>query len=99
MGSSRQLIRLSKVDNVLVACCDLQKGERIFFEGTTYDMEEFVGLGHKIAANDIESGEPIVKFNVVIGSSLSKIKKGEHVHVHNMESNYISTYTFEGSTN
>lgn len=99
MGNSRELIRLSKVDNVLVACRDLQEGENIVFEGITFDIGQFVGLGHKIAATDIEAGEPIVKYNVVIGSALSKIKKGEHVHVHNMKSNYISTYTFGENTN
>ena len=99
MENSRQLIRLSETDNVLVACRDLQKGEKIVFGETTYTMEGFVGLGHKIAAKDIGSGESIVKFNVVIGSASSKIKKGEHVHVHNMESNYIATYTFEENSN
>jgi altronate dehydratase small subunit len=45
-----------------------------------------IPYGHKIAAAPITKGAKIVKYGEVIGAATLDIKKGEHVHVHNMES-------------
>ena len=44
-----------------------------------------VPYGHKIAVRDIKKGELIVKYGEAIGGALCSIKKGEYVHVHNLE--------------
>lgn len=44
-----------------------------------------VPYGHKIAVRDIKKGELIVKYGEEIGGALCDIKKGEYVHVHNLE--------------
>ena len=41
--------------------------------------------GHKIAARAIRKGEPILKYNVVIGFAAADIAPGTFVHSHNME--------------
>lgn len=43
--------------------------------------------GHKYAVCDIEAGENIIKYAQKIGHATSPIKKGEHVHTHNMATN------------
>lgn len=43
--------------------------------------------GHKYALKDIASGETIVKYGNPIGHATSDIKKGDHVHSHNMKTN------------
>lgn len=48
-------------------------------------------LGHKIAARPINVGEQIIKYGVSIGVATRAISFGEHVHLHNMTSNYIPT--------
>ena len=45
-----------------------------------------VPFGHKAALADIQPGEPIVKYNEVIGTASRAIKRGEHVHAHNVHS-------------
>ncbi|GGW48335.1 UxaA family hydrolase [Arenibacter certesii] len=95
MGSFKKLIRLSENDNVLVVCCNIEPGEELQLENVRYVINEFVALGHKIALKDIAMGEPILKFNVVIGSAVRDIKKGQHVHVHNIKSDFIPTYTID----
>lgn len=44
-----------------------------------------IPLGHKIALNDIQAGDAIIKYGHDIGKAISPIAKGEHVHVHNVK--------------
>lgn len=45
-----------------------------------------VPYGHKIAVCDIHVGELIMKYGEEIGIATKEIKKGEYVHVHNLDS-------------
>jgi altronate dehydratase small subunit len=42
--------------------------------------------GHKIALKAMPMGSDVVKYGVVIGRAVRPIERGEHVHVHNIES-------------
>jgi (2R)-sulfolactate sulfo-lyase subunit alpha len=44
-----------------------------------------VPLGHKIALKDLNEGHTILKYGHDIGKVVKSIKKGEHVHVHNVK--------------
>lgn len=44
-----------------------------------------VPYGHKIALRDIAKGEPIMKYGESIGAASHDIKKGDYVHIHNMD--------------
>ena len=44
-----------------------------------------VPLGHKIALKDLKTGDTIFKYGHDIGKVVRSIKKGEHVHVHNVK--------------
>ena len=44
-----------------------------------------VPLGHKIALQDLKEGDTILKYGHDIGKVVKAIKKGEHVHVHNVK--------------
>ena len=46
-------------------------------------MDE-IPLGHKIAMVDLNEGDTIIKYCHEIGKVVKAIKKGEHVHVHNV---------------
>ena len=43
-----------------------------------------IPMGHKFALKDHEKGTPVIKYGEPIGTSLARIAKGEHVHVHNV---------------
>ena len=51
------------------------------------NVEVNLSDGHKYAVRDIKSGENIIKYGSPIGHALSDIKKGEHVHSHNLKTN------------
>ena len=44
-----------------------------------------IPLGHKIAMVDLNEGDTILKYGHDIGKVVKAIKKGEHVHVHNVK--------------
>lgn len=44
-----------------------------------------VPYGHKVAVCDIKKGEHIIKYGEVIGGASADIRKGEYVHIHNLE--------------
>lgn len=44
-----------------------------------------IPIGHKIALTDLAVGGSALKYGVNIGKVVAAIKKGEHVHVHNLK--------------
>ena len=44
-----------------------------------------IPLGHKIAMIDLKEGDTVIKYGHDIGKVVKSIKKGEHVHVHNVK--------------
>ena len=49
------------------------------------DVLSEVPLGHKIALRDISAVEQVIKYGISIGRATQDIRKGEHVHVHNVK--------------
>jgi len=55
-------------------------------DGTvTIKSKSEIRLGHKIAMIDFKEGDTILKYGHDIGKVVKPIKKGEHVHVHNVK--------------
>ena len=44
-----------------------------------------IPIGHKIALVDLKPGDTVIKYGVDIGKVVAPIKKGEHLHVHNVK--------------
>ena len=76
-------------DNVATAVRRLESGQGISLGNGPNNIDivlaQTILFGHKFAFMDIERGEKIVKYGEVIGQATTKINKGEHVHVHNVE--------------
>jgi hypothetical protein len=90
-----RLLRLASHDNVLVVTATLRAGEQFSIDGNLYVCTTTLPLGHKIAARAITTGEKIVKYGAPIGSATNAIACGEHVHTHDLKSDYLPTYTLE----
>ena len=84
MSSSPALaVRLHAADNVVTTRLDVMAGTDISGEGVT--TSGAVPKGHKIATQAIAEGEPIRKYDQIIGFASEAIAAGDHVHVHNVE--------------
>lgn len=51
----------------------------------TMRAEEAVPIGHKLALKDIPRDDSIIKYGQDIGRAIAPIKKGTHVHIHNLK--------------
>lgn len=94
----RTHVLLHRNDNVLVSCCNLEKGEIIRIDNRELVLAQPIPLGHKIARRILPKGAKILKYGVPIGSALARIAPGEHVHLHNMKSDYIASHTRSTAT-
>jgi (2R)-sulfolactate sulfo-lyase subunit alpha len=89
------LMQLSPSDNVGVLTRHVTAGESLQIAGHRMVAPCDLALGHKVALRSIAGGEPVVKYGAPIGSATANITAGEHVHLHNMRSNYLPTFTLK----
>ena len=95
MENSEALIQLDFVDNVMVARRALRKGDVVNIFGHHITLKRGLSLGFKIANQNIGKGDKIIKCGIPIRSATRDIDMGEEVHLHNMQSDYVPTYTIQ----
>ncbi|CAM8624054.1 UxaA Altronate dehydratase [Comamonadaceae bacterium] len=76
------VIRIHTQDNVVIARQQLLGGTRIESENVT--VSGLVPPGHKVATQSIAAGEPVRRYNQIIGVATHPIAAGQHVHTHNL---------------
>ncbi|MCJ0761882.1 UxaA family hydrolase [Variovorax terrae] len=74
-------IRLHPADDVVIARNQLVGGAAV--EGFT--VRGLVPAGHKVAARALGPGEPVRRYNQIIGFASRPIAPGDHVHTHNLD--------------
>ena len=90
-----RLLFLNSKDNVCTAIVPISSGTTLQVAGNTVVTTQNIPLGFKIAGRNIDTHESIIKYGVSIGSATRDIALGELVHLHNMKSDYLPTYTLE----
>jgi (2R)-sulfolactate sulfo-lyase subunit alpha len=90
--SAPQLLVHEKKDTVGVVVVEGLKAGTDMTVVVTADDTSFklkskmdVPIGHKVALTDIKKGDTVLKYGQDIGKAVADIKKGEHVHVHNLK--------------
>ena len=58
------------------------------------NVEVDVTNGHKYAIKDIKKGENVIKYGSPIGHATEDIKRGDHVHTHNVKTNLSSVIEY-----
>jgi len=83
----KRAVAISKNDNVATLLDNVGAGEEIEVSGdisARVVAREAINRGHKISLREIDEGEDIIKYGVVIGVSTKRILEGHHVHTHNV---------------
>ena len=75
-------IRLHPADDVVIARMEIPTGTLVTKEKVSALVT--IPAGHKLAVRDISQGEPVRRYNQIIGFATRAIRAGEHVHVHNI---------------
>ena len=79
-------------DNVGVVVVENLKAGTELFVVITEDNSELaavsnqdVPIGHKIALRDLAVGDTVIKYGQDIGRVVAAVRKGDHVHTHNLK--------------
>ena len=95
MHTDSRLILLSPEDNCLIAAARLDAGTQLQIEGESVTLSHAIELGHKIARRELAKDDKVLRYGAVIGHVTEAVRRGEHLHTHNLESDYLPTYTHD----
>lgn len=87
------LILLHPDDNVLVLSAPIKTGDALEIDGHRVIATSDIAVGHKLARRALPPGEKVLKYGAPIGSMTVSAVAGEHVHTHNMKSDYIASHS------
>lgn len=85
-------ILLHPDDNILVCRRSVAEGSTVVLDDEQVILSTSIELGHKIARHDLKAGERVLRYGFPIGSMKTAACKGEHVHGHNLSSDYIPSH-------
>ncbi|MDR1835016.1 MAG: UxaA family hydrolase [Fusobacteriaceae bacterium] len=85
-------VKLADIDNVASIFADVATGTTVLVrdnKGKSFELvsKAEIPYGHKICIKPVKRNEPILKYGEEIGIASKDIAPGEHVHVHNLDSN------------
>ncbi len=70
------VLKVHPDDNVLVALRDLAQGEIISYNGEQYQIQEKVPAKHKFFTRDMDAGDKVIMYGVLVGKTQSFIPAG-----------------------
>lgn len=86
-------ILLHPDDNILVCVVQIHEGDTVLIDGEPVVINRDIGVGHKLARRALNIGDKVFRYGAPIGSAVEAVATGEHVHMHNMKSDYIPSHT------
>lgn len=76
-------LQIHPKDNVLVALKDLPAGRSIQFNDQSVQLVKDIPAKHKFPLTDLQPGDPIVMYGVLVGKAVTTIRKGDLISVDN----------------
>lgn len=82
---SNSFLKIHPGDNVLVALTDLRAGEKIQYNGATFNLQHNVQAKHKFVTIDVAENDEIYMYGVLVGKALTPIPAGSPIGTHNVK--------------
>jgi hypothetical protein len=95
--SDRRALLTHPQDNCLIACAPIAAGARLHTLDGELVVAQPIALGHKIARRALHAGDKVLRYGAVIGSVTRDVAAGEHLHTHNLRSDYLPTHVPDGT--
>lgn len=89
------IIHLHPDDSIAILSGDAREGDTLEGDGHTLRARENIPRYHKVAIRPLAVGETILRYGAPIGIATAPIEPGDWVHLHNLASSYLPTYTWE----
>jgi altronate hydrolase len=70
------VLKVNPQDNVLVALQNLAKGNTVSYEGKSYTLKDNIGAKHKFFEHDMNAGDEIIMYGVLVGKAQQPVQKG-----------------------
>jgi altronate hydrolase len=80
-----KVLKVNKHDNVIVALSNLPKGATVTFEGNDYVMQEDIPAKHKFYMQDMQPGDEVTMYGVLVGKIQLPIKAGNRMSTENLK--------------
>lgn len=85
INNNTLFLQIHPDDNVLVALQDLRKGEPMVWANDVITLQDDVNAKHKFFINEMEEGDAVIMYGVLVGRAMTAIRKGglmttENVH-------------------
>lgn len=80
--------RVTKVhpkDNLVVALTDLDAGSTVVYQGALFELSERIPAKHKFVAMDVDTGDPLYMYGVLVGKAVVPIAKGGLITTSNVK--------------
>src|SRR6478735_6743088 len=71
-----RVLKVNPKDNVIVALTNLSKDETISFEGEEYILQDNISAKHKFFTKDLNTGNEIIMYGVLVGKAQIFIPRG-----------------------
>lgn len=72
----QNVLKVHPKDNVLVALQNLAKGQTVSYGGKDYLLQDNIGAKHKFFENDMQAGDEIIMYGVLVGKAQFAVPKG-----------------------
>jgi len=73
---SQKVLKVHPDDNVIVALQDLPKGHQVNYNGTEYTVMDDIPAKHKFFEHDMNVGDEVVMYGVLVGKAQTFIPRG-----------------------
>jgi len=80
-----KVLKVHPDDNVIVALTDLKSGEVIHYQEQQYKILLDIPAKHKFSTKNLEVGDPVYMYGVVVGEALQVMSKGEPITINNVK--------------
>jgi altronate hydrolase len=93
---NQKAIKVHNDDNVIVALQDIAIGERISYNGRTYQAADNIPAKHKFFAEDMNAGDEVIMYGVLVGKAQHFIPSGSLMTTENIK-HAADPYKYRGS--
>ncbi|ANE49708.1 UxaA family hydrolase [Flavisolibacter tropicus] len=71
-----KVLKVHPDDNVIVALHDIAKGQTVTYNGQDYEVVDDIPAKHKFFANDMNTGDEVIMYGVLVGKAQNFIPQG-----------------------
>ena len=93
---SNKVLKIHPGDNVIVALQDIAKGETITYNNSVYKIVDDIPAKHKFFEKDMNSGDEVIMYGVLVGKAQNSIPAGGLMTTSNIK-HAADPYDYRGS--